>query len=346
MIPFLVLAQLAMPNDTLRFRPEDIDALPATLVRVDEHAGRLVIELPLVTVPANGMIVTPVYRVPFPLTVSLYAFDATLIDEHGNTIPVDRLHHFVLTDAQRRNLFLPLALPIFAASTELHLPVLPKYLIGVSVVAGMRYIGNGMFVNPEPRARRMQLRISLSFVRPNRIVPLLTAYPWSMDVMYPLGGAGGRHDFDLPPGRSSRSWTGSPAIAGRIVAMGGHAHDYATAMQLLDATSGETIWHQVPMHDAAGRIVQIPIARFYRWYRVGIHIAPTHSYRLTVWYDNPTGMTIPFGGMGSVAGLFVPDRGSIWPGVDPNDAIYRAQINNLLTNMAGTEMGEMTHGHH
>ena len=45
------------------------------------------------------------------------------------------------------------------------------------------------------------------------------------------------------------------------------------------------------MRDAAGRILEIPIAYFYRWYRLGIHIVPTHRYRLTVWYDNPTGAT-------------------------------------------------------
>lgn len=167
-----------------------------------------------------------------------------------------------------------------------------------------------------------------------------------MDAVSPLGGEGGRHDFDVPPGRSSHSWEGSPVIPGIIVGMGGHAHDYATALELLDLTTGDTIWHQVPLRDATGRVLSIPPALFYRLYRLGIHIQPSHTYRVTVLYDNPTGANIPFGGMGSVMRLLVPDRGATWPDVDPRDTIYRANINNLLNNMAGMGMGETAHRHH
>ncbi len=334
----------ARPPDSLPFRPEDIDALPLALTLVEEHEGRLVIELPVIEVPAAGTIRTPVYRATVPFTVSLYGFAVDVVDEMGRTLQPDRLHHFTLYDPDRSALFAPLALPIFAASKESPRPVLPKFLIGVPLPASSRYIAKAMFANPETRPRRMRVRVTLSFVRPGRTFPLFRGYPWSMDVMSLLGGDGGRHDFDVLPGRSSRSWEGSPRVPGRIFAMGGHAHDYATALQLVDVTTGDTIWQQAPVRDAAGRVLEIPTAHFYRWNRIGIHITPTHTYRVTVYYDNPTGATIPFGGMGSVAGLFVPDRGVAWPRADLTNPLYRAQINNLLSNMAG--MGEMAQHEH
>ncbi len=344
MIPMIALALLTQPPEILQFGPEDIGALPAAMTQVEARARRLIIELPVIEVPAEGMIRTPVFRVSVPFAVSLYGFAVDVVDEMGRPMPPDRLHHFTLYDPDRSALFAPLALPIFAASKESPRPVLPKFLIGVPLPASDRYIASAMFANPETQPRHMRLRVTLSFVRPGRILPLFRGYPWSMDVMSLLGGDGGRHDFDVPPGRSSRSWEGSPRVPGRIVAMGGHAHDYATDLQLVDVTTGDTIWQQAPVRDAAGRVLEIPTAHFYRWNRIGIHITPTHTYRVTVCYDNPTGATIPFGGMGSVAGLFVPDRGVAWPRADLTNPLYRAQINNLLSNMAG--MGEMAQHEH
>lgn len=340
----IALLALICLTDSLRFVPQDIDALPKATTTVDER-GRLVMELPLMTVPPGGMIRTPVYRASVPFDVVLNGFDVEVVDESGRTMASNRLHHVIVTDAERRGLFEPLPLPIYGASKESARFQLPKYLIGVPVPAGSRYIMAGMLMNPESRARRMRVRVILSFERPRWLLPLFLAYPWTMDVGFPLGGEGGRHDYDIPPGRSCRSWAGSPRIAGSIVGMGGHAHDYAASLLLLDVTSGDTIWHQVPDRDSAGRVLRIPVVYFFRWFRLGTHITPSHVYRLTVCYDNPRGATIPYGGMGSVAGLFVPDRGVRWPALDRRDPIYLAEINYLLSNMVGMDMDETAHHH-
>ncbi len=133
------------------------------------------------------MIRTPVFRVSVPIAVSLYGFAIDVLDEMGRPMPPDRLHHFTLYDPDRSALFGPLALPIFAASKESPRPVLPRYLIGVPLPASDRYIASAMFANPETRPRHMRLLVTLSFVRPGRILPLFRAYPWSMDVMSLLG---------------------------------------------------------------------------------------------------------------------------------------------------------------
>jgi hypothetical protein len=340
--PLIALLLLHGAPDSLRFGPRDIDTL--TVARsVIEKPERFVIEVPLVSVGAGRTERTPVMRVDVPFAMSLYGFAVEVFDEAGRPLPPDRLHHIVLTDPNRRELFLPLALPIFAASKESPRPVLPRYRIGLLLPPSNRYLLGAMFANPEATPRRMSARLVLSFVRPGRTVPLVHAYPWTMDVTYPLGKEGGRHDFDLPPGQSVFSWEASPQTAGTILAMGGHAHDFATAIQFEDITTGKVLWKQTPIRGDDGRVERIPPTRFTRWYRLGVHIRPSHVYRVTVSYDNPTGQLIPHGGMGSVAGLFVPDRSERWPRLDPHDSIYLRQINNLLSNMTSVEMSQAQH---
>ncbi len=201
MIPLLALAlQLTGPPDSRRFRPEDIDALPLALTLVEEHEGRLVIELPPIEVPAAGTIRTPVYRATVPFAVSLYGFAVDVVDEMGRTLPPDRLHRFTLYDPDRSALFAPLALPIFAASKESPRPVLPKFLIGVPLPASSRYIAGAMFANPETRPRRMRVRVTLSFVRPGRIFPPFRGYPWSME----------GEDMNLPGPQDESRWWSAP----------------------------------------------------------------------------------------------------------------------------------------
>jgi hypothetical protein len=314
-------------------------ALPAATTTVDADAGRLRIELPVHLVPPGHTSLTPIYRAVVPFDVSLYGFAVEVLDESGAPAPRDRLHHFIMTDPERRDLFAPLALPIFGASKESPSPVLPGYLIGVPLPGGNLYLASAMLMNPERSARRYRVRLTLSYVRPGLLFPLLRAYPWTMDVMFPLGGAGGRHDFDLPAGRSRFSWEGSPIVPCTVLAIGGHAHDYATELQLVDVTAGDTLWRQAPVRDAAGRVLRVPIATFYRWNRLGLHLDPGHRYRLTADYDNPLGRPIPFGGMASVVGLAVPDRGVPWPAVDRADPIYQTQPHTLPANRAGVAMG-------
>jgi hypothetical protein len=340
----LALAILVHATGGAAQDPADaIDSLPPATTSIDEAAGRITIRLPLIEVPAGGTVLTPVFRAAVPFDISLYGFAADVVDESGYAVPRDRLHHFIMTDPNRRELFLPLALPVFGASKESPSPVLPRYLFGMPLPASGRYLAAAMLTNPDDHPRKMQLRLLLSFIRPGRLFPLFNVYAWTMDVRFPLGGAGGRHDFDVPAGRSTYSWEGSPDIPGTIVAMGGHAHDYATSIELSDVTTGETIWRQSPIRDTAGHLRAIPIGRFYRWYRLGTPIEPSHTYRVAVVYDNPTGRTIPYGGMGSVVGLIVPARGASWPLVDPRDSIYRTQVRNLLNNMAGLGMGHSGH---
>ena len=154
--------------------------------------------------------------------------------------------------------------------------------------------------------------------------------PFYMDVMPPAGP----HGYDLPPGRSSKSWQASPAVAGRILEIGGHLHKYGVEIRLDDVTSGHTLWRAAPAVDASGEVIGIPSTSY--WWRLGIPLRPDHVYRATAVYDNPTGKTIPDGAMGALGGVFLPDRMAAWPAVDRATAEYQRDVQS--TNQGGMDM--------
>ncbi len=43
-------------------------------------------------------------------------------------------------------------------------------------------------------------------------------------------------------------------------------------------------------------------------------------------YDNPTGETIPSGGMAQIGGLFRPDDLADWPANDRSDPLYQLDL--------------------
>jgi hypothetical protein len=170
-----------------------------------------------------------------------------------------------------------------------------------------------------------------------------------MDALFPLGHPpNGSKAFDLPPGRSEHSWEASPVIAGTIVGVGGHLHDYAVSVELTDLTTGAVIWHGLPIIDSAGRVERLPTKVLANWHSLGVHIVPQHRYRITATYDNPTADVLPDGGMGVASGLFVPDRGTHWPAVDATDTLYQQDLlATLQADSAGAratmQMGHVMH---
>src|SRR5207253_764205 len=127
-------------------------------------------------------------------------------------------------------------------------------------------------------------------------------------------------------------------------------------IEFVDVTAGQVIYRAVPIADSVGHIHSVPISRLYGWTRLGAHIAPDHRYRVTVYYDNPTGQAVPDGGMGVVGGLFVPDRGVEWPPADRTDSLYQQDYRHYMRLSGGHEMQMpmrmgahehvTAHGHH
>jgi hypothetical protein len=319
---------------------------PVARAVADPRRGELMIELPPRDVPGGGehhheaMVQTPLAVIIVPASGAVHGMRVEIVDQLGRQLPSAMLHHLNLLDLDHRELFLPVQLHVLAASKETGTPSIPGRLFGLPLERGQRLVAYAMLHNPTATAHpAVRVRLVLFYTPERRWWrpwPLFHAYPWSMDVMFPFGHPpGGIKAFDLPPGRSERSWEGRPAIAGKILAMGGHTHDHAVSLELTDVTTGEVIWRVTPHKDDAGRVTGIPVRRFYRWNRVGLPITPDHTYRVTVVYDNPTGRHLTDGGMGVVGGLFIPDRGQGWPAADTTDVVYRQDLHNTY----GGEVG-------
>lgn len=325
----------------------DMAQLEAAVVRRLPDSRIVTIDLPSVDLPPRvagveePMKVPPVARAVMPVSGYLTKYHVEVLDGAGRRLPQHLLHHFNLNDPDHRELFLPILLHVLAASRETPPVSIPGFVFGLPVSAGQEFIASGMLANPDTTPYHgVHIRLVLQIAPAHRPWPLFRAYPWVMDVQFPLGRQpGGSKAFDLPPGRTVRFFESSPAVPGTIVGMGGHLHDFGVSLELKDVTTGEVLGRAVPIHDSIGHVISLPVVRFYRWYRLGIHITPAHRYRVTVVYDNPTGRLISDGGMGALAGLFIPDAGATWPRVDPSDSLYRQDLHDELH--AGAETMHM-----
>ena len=315
--------------------PPAVAALPKAHVTASRD-GLLIVDLRSVSLPAHAMhhmvLQPPVSRIEIPSGGAVYGFRVEVVDSLGHELPKSLIHHFNVIDPEARELFVPISHRLLAAGSETGEQRVPWLLFGHPVQAGQTLIVSAMLENPTavayPDAR---VRLVLDYTPKGRPWPFFHAYTWQMDVLFPVGDK----SFDLPPGHSERWYEGSPAIPGNIVAIGGHLHDYGTDLEFKDMTSGKVIWRAKPQTDSAGHIVKIPIGKLYGLLHLGAHIEPSHRYRLTVRYDNPTGQTIPNGGMGVVGGLFTPDRHAVWPQVDQHDSLYQADLRQALRLVPG-----------
>jgi hypothetical protein len=317
-------------------------------VTYDAAHSELTIEVPVGSVPAAGptgmyMRTLPVAQAIIPASGTVYSIATQVLDGAGHVLPRSLLHHINLTDPTRRELFLPIALHIFAASKETPPLHVPSLMLGMPLVQGQRLLVMGMVGNQTATAYEgVRFRVIIGYRRAGRLWPLWRAYPWVVDVMYPLGtGPDGSKAFDLPPGTTRRSWQGSPAVPGYILGIGGHVHDYGVSVDFTDVTTGQVIWHGVPERDAGGRVLLLPVRTFFTWHRLGVHIEPGDQYRVTVTYNNPTGQLLHNGGMGAVAGLFVPEGSAIWPAVDTTNLVYRQDLQETFAPPSGDMDGMM-----
>jgi len=172
----------------------------------------------------------------------------------------------------------------------------------------------------------VHVRLVLSYVPDHRPWPFFAVIPWQLDVGFPVGDK----SFDLPPGRSERSYEGSPQVPGKLIVIGGHMHEYGKTIEFWDVTTGKQLWHGEPAPAPAGEPSAVPLGKLYGLTGLGLRITPTHRYRVRVIYENPTDHTIPNGGMGVVGGLFMPDRNATWPATNQADSLYQQDLRHFM----------------
>jgi hypothetical protein len=334
----------AAPVASAQVRPAALAApeLPfesTAFVAVEDNASDDYFEVVVgpVALPEGGAHVRlPIQMIEMPVDGWLHGFDIVMTDADGNELPSRLLHHINFIDPNHRELFAPIPRRIMAAGQETSSESMPWFL-GYPVDASQPIIVSAMFGNefaadyPEVFAR---VRFDYSQEGEGLFDPWFDVYPFYMDVMGPVG----LKDFPLPPGKSSRSWEGTPAVDGRMLAVGGHVHDYADEIRLEDVTTGKVVWRAEPIVSESGQTVGLPVSKL--WWKLGVKLQANHTYRIVVDYTNPTDETIAGGGMGAIGGVAWVSRKTEWPALDKTDADYVADLTNTLEAPV-----KLAHGH-
>jgi len=272
-----------------------------------------------------GMPSPPVVTVPLPFDASVYGIRYVILDGEGNELPTEILHHLNVVDPSYVELFHPIARRMAAAGSETGSPTLPWFLFGYPVKQDQEVAVSATLHNPTGVEHNdVTVRFFMKYVKGGRPWPLFDVFPFHIDVAYGIID----RSFDIPPGESTVSFETSPAIAGRIMGLGSHLHEYATKIRFEDVTEDRVIWEAEPILAEDGSLDLAPVARLY--WKFGVKVYPDRVYRASVTYDNPTGETIPSGGMGVVAGVFIPKDADAWPTADTTDSVYVADLNHYL----------------
>jgi hypothetical protein len=312
---------------------------PAAALQIRDDAAHhdMVVEVGPADVAAGDMKQLPAFHGAFPVDGWLHGYRVEMVDAQGRAIPRQTLHHVNVVLPNRRELFSPIMLRLAAAGQETAPAMLPR-LAGYRVRPGDPVIVTVMMHNPTARdLRGVRLRLHFPYTRSNAVLRPVSVFPFYMDVMPPAS----LHSWDLPPGRSSRSWEARPAIAARILGIGGHLHQYGVSLRLEDVTAHRVLWEGRPEVDSTGEVVGMPQKKFI--WRLGVPVRPEHVYRVTAEYFNPTGQTIPDGAMGALGGAVVPESEPSWPAADPNNAELKLDWHLVHTGNQG-EMRMHMHG--
>ncbi len=261
----------------------------------------------------------------------LTGYEVDIVDARGRLLPHALLHHAELIDMWRRELFKHRLNRVASMSHDSPAMLLPAPL-GYPVRGGDRIIIRAMMTNPTGRDVRASVRLTLHFRRaPND--DMLSVATFNAAVP---GFAAQETSFDVPAGHSRFDTVLTLPVGGRLLAAGGHMHDYGRRLTLVLLDTGDTLydWRAT----ATDTDAVMPVRR---WGHSGVQLRAGQRLAISAEYDNPTGHTIRRGGMGIVGGVFVPDDWKRWPALDLADPLVVAD-RRALTGSAPMNMSEMS----
>lgn len=259
----------------------------------------------------------------WPVDGWLRGFRVRLQDGENRPLPQTLIHHLVLADLERRQLVHPAIERLFAVGQETEDVMLPKS-IGVPLHRGARLALKAacQVVSPGPNDV-VSLSLQLVWTPANQVPRPVSVFPFYVDVH--LKNVLDTNTFDLPPGRSFTAYDFRIPIAGRLLAVGAHLHDYGVAVRLEDSSSGHVISRLRAKRSATGQVLSVE-RKLYGVGGRGLRLKAGHPYRLVATYDNPTSDTIVNGGMAHLVGLFEAEDPKQWPVISTGDAALQEDL--------------------
>lgn len=174
----------------------------------------------------------------WPASMYMRGWDLTVLDSLGRRLPQNTMHHMELVNFDRRQLVYPMAERVLGIGEETGPALIPKS-VGMPLTKGTHmglYVMWNNTTDTDMRGIYMQVRMKYS---PMNMTPKpVVVLPFKVDVnLHPgMGDA-----FDVKDGHGSRAATFTVPIAGRLIAIGGHLHDYGKELRLEDVATGKVI---------------------------------------------------------------------------------------------------------
>jgi hypothetical protein len=273
----------------------------------------------------------------WPANVWMRSFDLQLFDKnHQRLDQPTTMHHMELLNFDRRQVIYGMVERVFGLGEETSRAKVPKS-IGLPLDAGMDmglYVMWNNHTDSDLEGVTLQLTIAYS---PRNLAPRPTVVlPFKADVnIHP--GAGDA--FDLPPGGGARSAVFTMPVSGRLIAVGGHLHDFGKELRLEDATSGKVIARVSAQRTADGKVTGVSHS-YYGIFGPGRHMIAGRQYRLVAVYQGSPRDSI-YGAMGLMGGIIAPDDYAKWPKLDRTSPDYLVDLNpkGLRTAMAAGQSG-------
>lgn len=282
---------------------------------------------------------TPVQRFTWPVEGWFRGFKLEVRDGTGRLLPRRIMHHLIVVNFNRRQLVYQAAERLFGVGTETADASLPAS-IGIPMEPGSEI---GFYVawhnDTGEDLKGVQLTMRLEYLPRNQNPRPLDVLPLYLDVNLHVGGT---NSYDVPPGKSRKSWEFEMPISGRLLGMSGHLHDYGVQVTLEDVASGKELARVTAVRDAEGRVSRV--SRHLPGVKgAGIRLKAGRRYRVTGYYDNPTGQTLVNGAMASMVGIFAPDDPSQWPPIDESDPTFQRDLASLEIRGLASEGGDAHH---
>jgi len=157
---------------------------------------------------------TPVQTFQWPVDGWFRGYKLEVIDKDGNLLPRRIMHHLIVVNYDRRQLLYQAAERLFGTGTESEDASVPA-TIGVPMRSGMTI---GFYVawhnDTGKDLEGVRLRMTMQYLPKNQNPRPLDVLPLYMDVNLTVGGT---NTFDVPPGKSTKSYEFSVPLSGRII---------------------------------------------------------------------------------------------------------------------------------
>lgn len=284
---------------------------------------------------------TPVYHFTWPVEGWLRGFDSGVEDSLGNKLPKKLMHHMIGVNYSRRQALYPAAERLFGAGAETADATIPA-TIGVPMKPGMDLGFYIMWHNETGKdLDGIYMTVDLKY-SPKNINPRpVEVLPLYMDVNLTVGGS---NVYDVPPGKSEKSWDFTFPLDGRLLGYGGHLHDYGVGVRLVDLSNNKVIASVKAEANKDGTV--LGVSRSLPGVSgQGVRLRAGRQYRVIATYNNPTGKTLKNGAMGHITGIFAPDKPGEWPAINESDPEYQKDLASLEAMGSGDGMEGMEHDH-